>query len=284
MTIMSGDLAAAAAARRAAYEGQMRRREAAFGMAHISRSAETMGAGTARRQAAFPSQWRAQLVERSGKKAYEVSGYATAYDQKYDMWDMFGPYEESVAAGAATQTLAAKPDVVFLINHTGLALARTINGSLELSEDAHGLADTAWLNPERQDVRDLVAGIEDGVITEQSFAFRIDEGWWNDDFTEFKIMQFDINRGDTSAVNYGANPHTDIAARQQALLRDLRRAPKAVRQAAAAVLEPSVAENIIDRVIERATPPQEQATGGSTAYYAALLDAWRAQDGPEQLV
>lgn len=280
MTHMSGDLAAAAAARRAAYGGNLSLRidSTTRSTGYTTRTATTMGAGTARRQGiAFPAQWRAQTVERAGKAFYEVSGYATAYDQKYDMWDMFGPYEESVAAGAATETLKAKPDVVFLVNHTGLAMARTISNTLELSEDDHGLADTAFLNPERQDVRDLVAAIEDGTITEQSFAFRIDEGWWNDDFTEFKIMQFDINRGDTSAVNYGANPHTDIAARQAAILRDLREAPESVRRAAAAALDASVAERILDRVIERAEKDGEQPQGTSLARAQAMVSLWEAE-------
>jgi HK97 family phage prohead protease len=280
--IRTDDLRAAAAARRAAFLDKTERRwggGTATDRFH-ARSAETMGAGTARRQGiTFPAQWRAQTVERDGKAFYEVSGYATTWDQKYEMWDMFGPYEESVAQGAATETLAAKPDVVFLINHTGLALARTINGSLVLAEDDHGLADTAYLNPERQDARDLVAAIEDGVITEQSFAFRIDEGWWNDDFTEFKIVQFDINRGDTSAVNYGANPTTDIAARQAALLRDLRRAPQHIQRAAHAALEePSAAERILDRVIERAEERVAPPVAGSVSMWSAILAAHEATD------
>lgn len=190
------------------------------------------------RYLAFPAEIRAELHERDGKKFYRVEGYATTFGQPYEMWDIFGPYEEEVAEGAADDTLAAKPDVVFLINHRGMSLARTAgpwNGNtatLELSADATGLRDVAWLNPERSEVKDLMLAIDDKIVTEQSFAFMIDEGWWNEDFTKFRIVRFDINRGDVSAVNYGANPYTSIAARQQEILTDLRLAGPAMARAA----------------------------------------------------
>lgn len=181
---------------------------------------------SSKRSVPFPSTMRAETVERDGKSFYQVSGYASMYEREYDMWDMFGPYVESVDAGAGATTLATKPDVVFLVNHTGLAMARTKANTLDLSEDSTGLADVAYLNPERQDVKDLVLAIGDDVVTEQSFAFYIEEGWWNDDFTAFRIVEYDINRGDVSAVNYGANPFTTIAARQRDLVSELRHMPE----------------------------------------------------------
>lgn len=276
------DLRAAGAARRAAYEertlpgiGAMRS-GAPSGAVHralAERGEGGMAGATAARRIAFGCQYRAQTVERDGKQFHEVSGYATAYEQPYEMYDMFGPYEEHVARGAATATLAGDPDVVFLVNHTGLAMART-NGTLTLSEDDHGLGDKAYLNPDRQDVRDLVAGIDDGVITEQSFAFRIDEAWWNDDFTEFKIVQFDLDRGDVSAVNYGANPHTDIAARQQEVARLLRGAPEAMRRG---LLSASTAENVLDRVLDMAEQRSAAPKAArSNAFYAHLIASWEA--------
>lgn len=278
--INTDDLRAAGAARRAALSEKVAEAVMYRGGAHgfATRSADTMGAGTTRRQVAFPAQYRAQLIEHDGKQFHEVSGYASAYEHKYEMWDMFGPYEESVAAGAGTRSLAGNPDVVFLVNHTGLAMARTINGSLSLKEDDHGLGDTGLLNAERQDVKDLVHGIEDGVITEQSFAFYIEEGWWNDDFTEFRIVDYEINRGDVSAVNYGANPATDISARQRTILAELRYAPTGVRRAAAAMLANTPVERALERAldaaIERGAPAQAQR---SRTYYEALLATWEAE-------
>lgn len=186
----------------------------------------------ASRSQTFPSQLRAKKIEQDGKQFWQVEGYATVYERGYDMWDWAGPYTEVVSAGAADETLAANPDVVFLVNHRGLAMARTTNGTLTLWSDATGMGDRALLNPGRQDVKDLVLGIEDGTITEQSFAFMITSGQWSPDYSEYRINAFDIERGDVSAVNYGANPHTSIAARSQEILAALDHLPAGAARAA----------------------------------------------------
>jgi HK97 family phage prohead protease len=153
------------------------------------------------------------------------------------MYDAFGEYEEVVQRGAFTATLAASPDVPFLVNHAGVTMARTTNGTLTLEEDALGLRSVARLNPERQDVRDLVSAIEDKLITEMSFAFMIDDAEWNEDFTRFEIRSVNIDRGDVSAVNFGANPYTSIAARSQEIVRDIDRLPEGAQMAALRTLQ-----------------------------------------------
>jgi len=50
-------------------------------------------------------------------------------------------------------------------------------------------------------------------VTEQSFMFMITNGTWNDDYTEFRIHEVDLDRGDVGPVTYGANPYTLIASR-----------------------------------------------------------------------
>jgi HK97 family phage prohead protease len=180
--------------------------------------------GAARLQP-FKGEFRAKMVERDGQDRYQLDGYATVFGRAYEMWDFFGPYTEIVEAGAADDTIAADPDVAFLVNHRGVTMARTTSKTLELEADALGLRSRAFVNPKRTDVRDLVVAIDDRDITEMSFAFLIDDGGWNDDFTEFRIRKFDIDRGDVSAVNYGANPYTSIAARAREVLADLDHLP-----------------------------------------------------------
>lgn len=199
------------------------------------RSAAPVGVGLAR-SLAFPAQPKlvTALTEREGRKFYRLEGYASTFNQPYEMWDMFGPYDEVVTVGAADKTLATNPDVAFLVNHKGLSMARTATGTLDLSADETGLRDVAWLNPERGDVKDLMAAIDDGNVTEQSFAFVIPDGGgaWSEDFETFEIREFDIHRGDVSAVNYGANPYTSIAARQREMMEDLARLPVGAARAA----------------------------------------------------
>ena len=45
-----------------------------------------------------------------------------------------------------------------------------------------------------------------------SFAFMIDGGEWSRDMDVFRLTGVNLHRGDVSAVNYGANPYTSIAA------------------------------------------------------------------------
>lgn len=188
------------------------------------------------RTRAFPSEIRAKLVDRNGKSYYEVDGYATTFDRGYEMYDMFGSYTEIIDSHCLDASLAASPDVAFLVNHRGMTMARTTNGTLDLTADATGLANHALLNAERQDVRDLASAINDKLVDEMSFAFMLLDGTWNDDYSVFRITEADINRGDVSAVNYGANPYTSITARASEWLADAERMPPAVARAALARL------------------------------------------------
>lgn len=195
-------------------------RRAALGSAgtRAERSAAVAVPCGASRSRPFAAQLRAKDVEKDGKSFVQLDGYASAYERSYDMWDFWGPYTEVVSAGAGSESLASSPDVSFLLNHKGMTMARTTNGTLTLSEDDNGLRAVAELNPKRGDIADLLEAIRDGVITEMSFAFRITDGQWSPDYTEYRINSYDINRGDVSAVNYGANPHTSIEARSAEFL------------------------------------------------------------------
>lgn len=153
-------------------------------------------------------------VEKDGKSFLKLDGYASTYERKYTMWDFYGPYEEGVRTAAGAASLAAEPDTAFLINHRGLPLARSTNKTLDLSEDGTGLRSVSYMNPKRTEAADLYRAVQDGDVTEMSFAFTIERGVWSPDFTEFWIEEYNIDRGDTSAVTFGANPHTSIDARE----------------------------------------------------------------------
>lgn len=222
----------------------------------------------AARDPKFSAQLRAQKVERDGKSFYQLDGVASVVDTWYQMWDMFGPYEEMVAPGAFDRTLAADPDVVFLLNHRGTAMARTKpSRTLTLALDNDGsLASSALLNPERQDVKDLVHAIDDQVITEMSFAFRIVRGRWNPDYTTYTIEEVDLERGDVSAVNYGANPFTSISARAQQAFESIDHMTDAQVRAIASRVDARLARE----AAEPAAEPPTQSAPASPALGAAL--------------
>lgn len=229
----------------------------------------------------FPALLRAEAVDWNGAQRYQLDGIASTTEQPYRMFDMFGEYDEVIDRSAFNETLSADPDVAFLVNHKGVTMARSKPGgrgfrSLELSIGATGLQSRAFVNPERQDVKDLVHAIRDGDITEMSFAFRIDDGQWNDDYSHFRINKVDLDRGDVSAVNYGANPYTSIAARSSELLRDLDRLPAGAARAALDRLQArrELQPAVIDLKPVASEPVAPQATVSG--------DAWhRVQPGTE---
>lgn len=248
-------------------EAAQARAEALGGM--VARcTAEPKGVGAAR-SLPFAADLRAKLVDRNGQSVYHLRGIASVTDTPYEMWDLFGTYDEVVAREAFTETLANNPDVAFLVNHKGVTMARTTNDTLVLTMADEGLASDAYLNPKRQDVKDLVLAIEDRNIDQMSFAFMLQEGWWSDDFTTFRITKLDINRGDVSAVNYGANPYTSIAARSREIIADLDGLPTGAARAAMARL--AGRQDLAPVPQSDVTRSAPEHTGGSVDLYEAML-------------
>ena len=149
-----------------------------------------------------------EVANGTGGSALTFTGYASIVERGYEMSDMFGAYTEIMARGAFDKTIAEGADVAFLMNHEGLTMARTRAQTLTLRSDATGLHTEARLNPDRSDVQLLRAAVDDGSLNEMSFAFRVVNQEWDEDYTERRILEVNMNQGDVSLVNYGANPHT----------------------------------------------------------------------------
>lgn len=228
------------------------------------------------RSLAFSAQMRATKRDWNGKPMNNLVGIASVTNTPYEMYDVFGPYEETIDHGAFSETLAADPDVAFLLNHRGMTMARTrakegSDRTLSLRMVNEGLEADAWLNPKRQDVADLILAIDDGNIDQMSFAFMLEEGWWSEDFSTFKITQLSLDRGDVSAVNYGANPYTSIAARSREILDDLAGLPAGAKRAALALL--SSPQDVAPVSAPSPEPVVRDLTGCSTLSVAAWIAA-----------
>lgn len=158
------------------------------------------------------------LREASDSGLLHFTGHASVTERGYKMWDWYGEYDEVVSADAFDATLARTDlDTPFVLGHDQLRrMARTTNGSLILSVDELGLAvDAPQLDPADADVAYIAPKLRAGLIDEMSFAFRIVRGHWSPDYTQYRIDEVDIHRGDVAIVGYGANPQTDGALRGQ---------------------------------------------------------------------
>lgn len=132
------------------------------------------------------------------------SGYASTTETPYQV----GGFEETFARGAFKRCLGEEPDVVLLVNHSGLPLARTRSKTMTLSEDTRGLKVDADLDPDDPDVQALVPKMKRGDLTEMSFAFRATDDEWDSRETKRVVRAATIHKGDVSMVTHGANTTT----------------------------------------------------------------------------
>ena len=144
----------------------------------------------------------------TGSEKLTFTGYACVVEEPYEMCDWAGEYTEVVRSGAFAKTLSEGADVPFKINHEGMTLARTKSGTMALAEDTTGLHVEAELDPANPHVQALRSAMDRGDIDEMSFAFWVTRQVWSPDWTQRDILEVNLNKGDVSAVNYGANPAT----------------------------------------------------------------------------
>jgi HK97 family phage prohead protease len=134
------------------------------------------------------------------------------------------PFIETIAPGAFRKTLSETPDVRLLINHEGLPLARTKNGTLTLSEDERGLFMDAVI-ADTSEGRDLYKLVERGDVDQMSFAFRVIRQKYNEDRSVRTLTEVSLSDGDVSVVTYPAYQTTSVEAREA-----LRKAIDAVKE------------------------------------------------------
>lgn len=135
-----------------------------------------------------------------------VEGYAAVFDSVTDL----GPFKERIAQGAFSDVL--NDDVRFLINHDGVPLARTSNGTMQLTQDEKGLHYRAVLS-DTQIGRDLYQMIKRGDINQSSFAFTIKNE--SVDADNVRVIEKVGRLIDTSAVTYPAYQAASVSARAE---------------------------------------------------------------------
>lgn len=138
-----------------------------------------------------------------------MAGYAAVFNEP----SLPLPFIEKIMPGAFRKTLSETPDVRLLVNHEGLPMARTKNGTMRLYEDEKGLYFEAEL-ADTQEARDLYTLVDRGDVDQMSFAFRVIRQKWNDDRTERMLTEVSLADGDVSIVTYPAYPATSVEARE----------------------------------------------------------------------
>ena len=180
-----------------------------------------------------------------------LSGYAAVFNDS----SVPLPFKESIAPGAFRKTLSETPDVRLLINHEGLPLARTKNGTMTLTEDDRGLLFNAEI-ADTQEGRDIYKLVQRGDVDQMSFAFRVIRQKWSEDRSRRVLTEVSLADGDVSVVTYPAYPTTTVEAREA-----LRSAIDALKEGRALDGESTL---VINTILEKVSDSYESLEEGKT--------------------
>ena len=142
--------------------------------------------------------------------AIRVSGYAAVFGEETNIAGLF---TEVIERGAFANALTRQDDVVFLVNHDGLPLARTRSGTLKLTEDERGLYMETELDGTDPDVRAIVPKMKRGDLDKMSFAFVPKRQEWDDSGSIPKRTIQDLELHDVAIVTTPAYDGTEIGLR-----------------------------------------------------------------------
>jgi HK97 family phage prohead protease len=139
----------------------------------------------------------------------KVSGYAAVFGEEANIGGIF---REVIQRGAFTNAIG-RDDVVFLINHHGLPLARTRSGTLTIKEDERGLYMETELDASDPDVKAIVPKMKRGDLDKMSFAFYPTVQEWDEsgDIPLRTITEAELS--DVSIVTKPAYDGTEIGLR-----------------------------------------------------------------------
>ncbi len=155
--------------------------------------------------------------------SWKIGGYASTFNDPYEVHDRFGTFTENILPGTWDRTLSERGHKIQLLaTHDGLPYASTKAKNLRLGTDKHGLEWEAKLPPDSPRSQDLGVGIRDGFIDEMSVGMRVPAlgDSWNDDMSERNISEASLL--EISVVARGANPNTEAAMREKELLAEIR--------------------------------------------------------------
>lgn len=209
-----------------------------------------------------------------------LSGYAAVYApaQSEDL----GGFIEEIAPGAFDSSLASNRDVRALWNHdSSQPLARTSNGSLELSSDSRGLKVHIKLPEGVSYANDLRELVRQGVVNQMSFGFMVPPGGdsWEKrgDKTVRTLNRIDLH--EISAVSIPAYPDTTVALRSlRAVEFETERArwlSESGHRAASVLDSKAIGGNQMKEIVEKLKALAEQR--------AVLVDAIRALTPEEEV-
>lgn len=191
----------------------------------VLHSSQSMGANMAEREIRTLS--KPVEIREDDDGEIRVAGYAAVFGEETNI---AGFFTETVERGAFSNALERGDDVVFLVNHAGLPLARTRSGTLKLTEDERGLYMEADLDGSDPDVRSIVPKMKRGDLDKMSFAFVPTRQVWDDSGDVPKRTIQDVELYDVAIVTTPAYSGTEIGLRSLEAHRATQKKAQAARR------------------------------------------------------
>jgi HK97 family phage prohead protease len=158
-----------------------------------------------------------------------IEGYPIVYEQETDI----GYFREKIARGAATNALKNSDEFVLFNHDPNFPLARRSNGTLEVTEDDHGVKIKADLSKSARG-REVHEMVKAGLIDKMSFAFSTEKESWEYAQTpgqsDLRTVEEFRELFDYSPVTYPAYKQTELQARSAEDVFESRKAPSGDEQ------------------------------------------------------
>jgi HK97 family phage prohead protease len=150
------------------------------------------------------------VIKTRDDSTFNLRGYATVYDVAYPIagGPEAGGWMEIIERGATAKSINDGADVKLLMNHEGIALARTASGTMRLISDDLGMMVDADLDPESPYAQSVRSAVMRGDCDQMSFAFKVIQQNWNEDYSERRIRE--VMLFDASLVTYPASDATIV--------------------------------------------------------------------------
>lgn len=149
-----------------------------------------------------------------------LTGYAAIFNSEASL----GDFSEVIRAGAFTKSLGAGSNIRALYHHDSQALLGTTRGgTLQLREDAHGLAFTLAL-PSTTHGKDLAILVDRGDVSGCSFGFTVRDGGdrWEQRGSQLIRELLDVDLKEITVTADPAYKDTTVALRSLAKVEDER--------------------------------------------------------------
>lgn len=167
-----------------------------------------------------------KLEIRSGELRASSPGRLSGYVARFNSETRIGDFAEVIRAGAFTTSLSDGRNIVALADHDRRALlGSTASGTLQLREDAHGLAFDLRL-PDTSVGRDVAVLVESGLIRGASFGFMVPSGGdtWTDRGDGSMLRELRrVELHEVTVTAQPAYPDTEVAKRNMPSVYELHR-------------------------------------------------------------